>query len=155
MVSFHFRGTRGMTSNAPFLHTDRDPAALAFGADPSDVDPSPLTTILTRALTPVEHMHATPTPGGDTSRTTHRPDAYCWVLLGPAASASPSPPPSLSPSPSSHGLCFRYTCLLAYALYTRALGAGALTHHPELTRMQYQYRPSPMRKTSSPAFPNA
>jgi hypothetical protein len=29
-----------MTSDAPFLHTDRDQAALAFGADPSDVDPS-------------------------------------------------------------------------------------------------------------------
>jgi hypothetical protein len=63
-----------MTSDAPFLHTDRDQAALAFGADPSDVDPSPLTTILTLALTPVYHMHA---PGGDTSRTTHRPDGYC------------------------------------------------------------------------------
>jgi hypothetical protein len=73
MVCFHFRGTRGMTSDAPFLHTDRDQAALAIGADPSDVDPSPLTTI----LTPVYHMHATPTPGGDTSRTTHRPDTYC------------------------------------------------------------------------------
>jgi hypothetical protein len=128
-----------MTSDAPFLHTDRDQAALAFGADPSDVDPSPLTTIHTHALTPVYHMHATPTlveirQGQPTGPT--RTARYCWVQrrrlhlhLHHTVSAS------------------RYTCLLAYALYTRALGAGALTRHSELTRMQYQYRPTLMCKT--------
>jgi hypothetical protein len=71
MVSFHFRGTRGMTSDAPFLHTDRDQAALAFGADPSDVDPS--------------HHHPHPRPHPSLSHARHIHPWWRYVKNNPPA----------------------------------------------------------------------